>query len=289
MISAFSPLANRFLCISIKRFFLLMLCLLSTALYAEEPTPKELEAVEIKEHIGDKIPLDLSFVDDHGKTVELSQYFKKDKPVILSLVYYNCPMLCNLVLNGLLSAVKESKWVPGDAYEIVSVSISPRETSEVAAAKKANYMEQLSLNQPEMKDAKNGWHFLTGQEENIQKLAKSVGFGYRYDPSSQDYAHGAVLFILTQEGVLKRYLYGITFEGEQLRLALTETGEGAVGSVIDQILLRCFKYEPSHQKYKFYIWGAMRVGGLITILLITILLTILWGQDRRNKSIVSQS
>lgn len=125
MMNVLRSLASRLFCLS-PLCTLMMLCLLSTALNAEEPTPKELEAVEIKEHIGDQIPLDLRFVDDHGKEVQLSNYFKKGKPVILSLVYYNCPMLCNLVLNGLLSAVKESKWVPGDAYEIVSVSISPR-------------------------------------------------------------------------------------------------------------------------------------------------------------------
>jgi protein SCO1/2 len=266
-------------------FFLLLLN--ATALYAEEQTPKELEDIKIEEHIGDKLPLNLSFKDEAGKDVVLSQYFNQGKPVILSLVYYNCPMLCNLVLNGLLKAVKELDWVPGGQYEIVSVSISARETPEVAAPKKANYMAQLKENQPSMENAEKGWHFLTGQDDNIKALAKSVGFGYRYDPSSQDYAHGAVLFVITPEGMIKRYLYGIVFEGKQLRFALTESGEGEVGSLVDQILLRCFQYEPSHQKYRFYIWGAMRLGGIITITILSLFLTVLWRNERKNKKIFS--
>jgi len=208
-------------------------------LAVQNRTPKELD-VDITERLGETIPTDLAFTTAEGEQVKLSQYFGTGKPVLLTLVYYNCPMLCNLVLNGVLDGVRELGWTPGEDYELVTVSISPNETPELALAKKKNYLEQLGI-----EGAGEGWHFLTGDATNIKALAEGVGFGYRYDPSTQDYAHGAAIFFLADDATVTRYLYGIKFPAQQLRLALTEAGRGEVGSLVDRVLLRCFMYEPS--------------------------------------------
>jgi len=243
-------------------------------LAVENRTPKELD-VDITERLGEKIPTGLSFKDAQGEEVQLKQYFGTGRPVLLTLVYYNCPMLCNLVLNGVLEGARELGWVPGQDYELVTLSISPNESPELALAKKKNYLEQLGI-----EGAGAGWHFLTGTQDNIKALADAVGFGYRYDPSTQDYAHGAAIFFLADDATITRYLYGITFPAKQLRLALTEAGRGEVGSLVDRVLLRCFMYEPSHKKYGFYIWGAMRMGGVAIITVLGLLLLILWRNDR---------
>ena len=163
-----------------------------SSVQAKTDTPLEMKEVDVKEKLGDFIPLDLQFKDEADQSVSLKKYFKGDKPVLLTLVYYNCPMLCNLILNGVVEGIKELNWVPGDEFEVISVSISPRETPKLASEKKARYMKQLGMQQ-----ADQGWHFLTGQKEAIDSLAQSVGFGFQYDPSTQDYAHGAVIFFLS--------------------------------------------------------------------------------------------
>ena len=251
---------------------------LVTSVQAKTDTPLEMKEVDVKENLGGMLPLDLQFKDEADQSVLLKDYFKGDKPVLLTLVYYNCPMLCNLILNGVIEGIKELNWVPGDEFEVVSVSISPRETPQLAAEKKANYMKQLG-----MERADQGWHFLTGQKEAISSLAESVGFSFQYDPSTQDYAHGAVIFFISPEGKITRYLYGASFEEKQLRLALTEAGQGKTGSLIDRFLLRCFQYEPSHQKYAFYIWGAMRTGGALTILILGFFIFGLWRGEKQRQ------
>ena len=205
-----------------------------------------------------------------------SSLFQSGQPVILSLVYFNCPMLCNLVLNGLVRGLRELDWTLGEDYQAISVSISPNEGPELARAKKANYIAQLGEGVDEQ-----GWRFLTGARPEIKALADAVGFGYRYDPATQDYAHSAVIFIISPEGKVSRYLHNITFEAQQLRLALTEAGEGKTGSLVDQLILRCFRYEPDAQRYSFYIWGAVRLGGVLTILILGGFLLILWRGERR--------
>jgi protein SCO1/2 len=246
--------------------------------YAEDPIKApEFDGVEIGDKLGTQIPLDLKFKDEFGKDVTLADYVNGDKPVLLTMVYYNCPMLCSLVLNGAINTLKDLGWVPGDKFEAVSVSISPRETPELALAKKQNYMNQLG-----MAGAEKGWHFLTGEQEQIKALAASIGFGYRYDPSSQDYSHGAALFFISPTGKLTRLLKGIQFESKELRLSFVEASEGKIGSIIDNLLLRCFRYEPSSKKYAFYIWGAVRLGGIFTILAIGLLLLVLWRGERQQ-------
>jgi protein SCO1/2 len=254
---------------------------LISSVQAKTDTPLEMKEVDVKENLGKMLPLDLQFKDETNQDVSLKTYFKGDKPVLLTLVYYNCPMLCNLILNGVVEGIKELNWVPGDEFEVISVSISPRETPKLASEKKASYMKQLG-----MEKADQGWHFLTGQKEAIKSLANAVGFNFQYDPSTQDYAHGAVIFFISPDGTISRYLYGASFEEKQLRLALTEAGQGKTGSIVDRFLLRCFQYEPSHQKYAFYIWGAMRTGGALTILFLGFFIFGLWrGEKQRQISL----
>lgn len=262
-----------------------MICLITYAYlaapaigYADEDTPREFDGVQILNKLGEMAPLDLKFKDDAGRDVELKQYFNQDKPVLLVFVYFNCPMLCSLVLNKAIEGLRELGWTPGQEFEALTVSISPSEGPELASAKKANYMKML-----ELPGAENGWHFLTGEQSQIKALTSAMGFGYRYDPSTQDYAHGAALFFLSPEGKLTRILRGVDFPANQLRLALSESSDGKVGTFLDQILMRCFRYEPSHQKYGFYIWGAMRLGGILTITVLGLLLGIMWRQERRAK------
>ncbi len=254
-----------------------VVCLGGEAVAQLNLPPKEMKDVRVVEHLGDTIPLDLKFRDETGAEVSLRQYFDGERPVLLSLVYYNCPMLCNLVLNGAIEGLQGVEFTPGEEFEIVTVSIDHREGPELAAAKKKTYLEQYGR-----QGAGKGWHFLTGDRDAIGALAEAVGFGFQYDPDRMEYAHGAAIFFVSPKGVLTRYLYGIQYEPKQLRLALVEAGEGTIGSTIDQLLLRCYMYNPDSREYAFYIWGAMRLGGLLTIVLIAGMLFILWRRERRQ-------
>lgn len=262
------------------RLAILLALLWGGSVWANEdrvpPMPPELKAVEITEHLGDKLPLDLPFVDETGTAVTLRDYFKPGRPVLLTLNYYECPMLCNMVLSGLVDGLKAMDWTPGKEFEVVTVSINHREGPALALAKKKSHVE--AIGKP---DAAAGWHFLTGKSESIEALTKTVGFGYRWDPDQMQYAHGAAIFMVSPDGVLTRYLYGIQYPAKDLRLALVEAGEGKLGSVVDKFLLYCFHYVPSSQKYEFYIWGAMRLGGLLTVLAVGSLLGVLWARERR--------
>ncbi|MCA9545514.1 MAG: SCO family protein [Myxococcales bacterium] len=249
---------------------------------AEELNPKEFDGVGITEHLGDAVPADLTFKDETGKSVRLADYFDGEKPVILTLVYYNCPMLCNMVLNGVIEGIRPLDWRPGRDYRILSVSIDHREQPELAAAKKKSYLTELGD-----ESAGAGWHFLTGDRQAIKALADAVGFGFRYDPDRMEYAHGAAIFMVSPEGKLTRYLYGIQFEPKQLKLALTEAGQGKLGSAIDQFVLRCYHYDPDSRKYGIYVWGVMRMGGLLTVLIIGFMLLVFWRRERRRGTVVS--
>ena len=240
----------------------------------------ELMGIDIIEHLGDSLPLNLSFVDDNGNNVTLSDYFKGDKPVLLTLGYYECPMLCNLVFNGVSEGIKELGWVPGEKYEVVSVSIDPLETFELAAAKKANYIKNL-----EMPEAAAGWHFLVTGSENAKTLADAIGFEYYYVEDRDEYAHAAAAYLISPEGVISRYLYGIQYTGTNLKLGLLEASEGKIGSTLDRILLYCYRYDPDAKGYVLFAQNAMRVGGVATVFLIALLVGSLYLKERlRAKS-----
>lgn len=245
--------------------------------------PNELEGVSITEHLNDQVPLDLAFKDENGKDVKLGDYFSKGKPVILTMNYYKCPMLCTLQLNGMIEGLQDMEWLPGDKFEIVTVSINPSETPTLARLKKQNYMQEYG--RPE---AAGGWHFLTGAEENIQKLADTVGFGFKWNEETQQYAHTAALFILTPEGKISRYLYGIIYDAQTIRLSLVEASEGKVGSTFDRILLTCFHYSASEGRYAIAAMGLMRIGGLLTVIIVGSVLITFWLRDARRKNVILQ-
>jgi protein SCO1/2 len=227
---------------------------------AQQGLPKALEGVGIDQRLDQQIPLDLKFRNESGAEVQLSQYFG-DKPIVLSLVYYQCPMLCTEVLNGLLKTMKVMEFSMNKEFEVVTVSFDPKETPQLAAQKKEQYVDAYRR-----AGAENGWHFLTGNEESIRKLADAAGFRYKYDPLQNQFAHGAAIMILTPQGRISRYLYGVEYSARDLRLALVEASKNKIGTLVDQALLFCFHYDPSTGKYSAYVLNLVRLGGIITVL-----------------------
>lgn len=240
--------------------------------------PQQFDGVEVVEHIGEKVPMDLELVDETGAKVRLGDYFKGEKPVILIPGYYECPMLCGLVLNGVLDGMKGLEWTAGEDFVILNFTINPKEGYTLAAAKKETYVE--ALGRPE---AAEGWHFLTGEEANLKRLADALGFGYRWDPRQQQYAHGAAITLVTPDGTMARYLYGVHFPSDQLRMALVESADGKLGSTIEQFLLTCFHYDPDSRKYGIYVWGVMRLGGLLTVAILGSLIFVLRRREKRAR------
>ena len=231
--------------------------------------PKALQNVGIDQKLNQQLPLDLTFRDENGQVVELGQYFGK-RPVVLSLVYYSCPMLCTQVLNGMVGAFKTLSFVPGEQYEVVTVSFDPRETPQLAAEKKATYVNYL----PEARraGATRGWHFLTADETNIKRLTDAVGFRYHWDEATNQFAHASGIMVLTPEGKLAQYYYGIEYSARDLRLGLVEASASRIGTPVDQLLLYCYHYDPATGKYGAVVMNMVRLGGLLTIAAIIILL-----------------
>lgn len=240
--------------------------------------PPELQGVRIEEHLGRKIPLDLTFRDEEGREVRLGDFFGHGRPVILTLVYYECPMLCNLVLSGLVQALEEIDWTPGREFEIVTVSFNPRETSALARLKKRNYLEAYGRPQ-----AEKGWHFLTGEEPAIEKLTQAVGFGYRWNEERKEYAHQAAIFLLAPDGKITRYLYGVLYEPRTLRLSLVEAAGGRIGSTLDRVVLYCFHYDASEGRYTPVVMNFVRAGAGLVVVLLALLLGSLWLRERARR------
>lgn len=241
--------------------------------------PQELQRIDVEEHQGQYIPVDLHFKDDAGVDVVLSQYFHPGKPVILILGYYSCPMLCNLVMNGVSDVIKQLAWLPGKEFQVVSVSIDPTETDVLASAKKANYIKAIGKSGIE-----NGWAFLTGSENQSRALADAIGFKYYYVKERDEYAHPAVLTILTGDGEISRYLYGIEFKEFDVRLALLEASEGKVGGTLDRVILYCYHYDPSAGSYTIFAGNVMRLGGGLSLIILGAFLGFLWLRERRRKT-----
>lgn len=238
--------------------------------------PQMIRNVGIDQKLNNQIPLELTFKDETGQTVRLGQYFVK-KPVVLALVYYQCPMLCDMVLNGLVHSMTKMTLNIGRDFDVVTVSFNPNETWQLAQAKKTNYMEKFG--KPE---AKEGWHFLTGQEAAIKQLADSVGFRYTYDPNTKQFAHASGVMALTPEGKVSRYFYGIEYDPHDMRLGLVEASNHKIGSVADEILLFCFHYDPATGKYGFVIQNVIRAAGSATVLALGALLFVLIRKDRQK-------
>ena len=247
-----------------------------TSVRPADERPDVLREVGIDQKLGESLPLDLAFRDETGRTVRLGDYFG-ERPVIVSLVYYECPMLCTVVLNGLTKALRAMTLDVGRDFEIVTVSIDPRETPELAAQKKAATLERYGR-----EGAADGWHFLTGDAEAIATLADAIGFRYRYDPAIDQYAHGAGIVAATPEGRLARYFYGVEFSARDLRLGLVEASENRIGTVADQILLLCYHYDPETGRYGRAALLSVRVGGALTVLGLGGFLFAMWRRERRE-------
>ena len=240
--------------------------------------PKALREVGIDQKLDHQLPLDLVFRNENGELVKLGDYFGK-KPVVISLVYYECPMLCTQVLNGMASAFKVLSFKAGEEFEVVTVSFDPRETSQLATVKKKTYIGYL----PEAKraSAASGWHFLTGDSESIKQLTEAVGFHYHFDEATNQFAHASAVMIATPEGKLARYFYGIEYAPKDLRLGLIEASQNKIGSPVDQLLLYCYHYDPATGKYGAVVMNMMRVGGVITLFA---MLALFFAMRRRNAS-----
>lgn len=231
--------------------------------------PELLKDVGIDQKLGDQVPLNDEFRDEKGQSVQLGQYFH-GKPVILSLVYYQCPMLCTQVLDGMLHTFKELTWNVGKQFEVVTVSIDPRDNVAESAAKQVMFAGLYGR-----ADAINGWHFLTGKDPAIHQLADSIGFHYAFDAQSGQYAHASTIVILTPEGKVSRYFYGISYPVRDVRLGLVEASSGKIGTPIDQILLYCYHYDPSTGKYGLIVANLLKVGAAITVLVLGLLIFLL--------------
>ena len=245
---------------------------------AEQEVPKELQGIAIDGTLGAKVPLDVPFVDQLGKQVKLRDYFVSGRPVILTLAYYSCPTLCSLVLNGLVDGMRSVPFVPGKDYQVVTLSIDPREKTSLAAAKRDAYLQSFNR---ELADKSHDWPFLTGSEQDIAKVAQAVGFHYRWDEEGKQWAHAAGIFVLTPDGRLSQILYGIMVAPRDLRLALVEASLGGIGSPLDKLLLWCFHYDPKDRKYSIASIALVRAAGVFTLMVLGSFLIAAWRKDRR--------
>ena len=231
--------------------------------------PPGLQNVGIEQHLDEQIPADLSFRDETGKPVRLGDYFGK-KPMILNLVYYNCPMLCGEVLSGLEGALRVLKFDVGKEFDVLTVSFDPRETPDMATRKKAEFLKRYGR-----AGAAEGWHFLTGPQESIDALTKAAGFQYQYDPKTGQFAHATAIMILTPEGKIAQYYYGVDYAPKDLRLGLIQASENKIGTLADQVLLYCYHYDPTTGKYGAIISRVLKLAGIVTLLGLGILMTVL--------------
>jgi protein SCO1/2 len=235
--------------------------------------PPRLENVGIEQHLDAQVPPDLTFRDETGKTVTLGNYFGR-KPLILNLVYYNCTMLCGEALAGLASAMRLVKFDVGNEFDVVTVSFDPHETSEMAAAKKKDYIRRYGR-----ANAAAGWHFLTGDPDSINALTKAVGFQYQYDAKTNQYAHATAIMVLTPQGRISRYFYGVDFPPKDLRMGLVEASQGKIGNAVDAVLLFCYHYNPETGKYGAMVANILRLAAGATILFLGASLFVLWRMD----------
>ena len=232
----------------------------ASAALAQGKRPEILDRVGLEQRLDQEIPLGLHFRDEAGRDVELRQYFG-ERPVLLNLVYYECPMLCTLVLNGVVSALRAMSLDVGRDFEVVTLSFDARDTPELAAKKKRTYLDEYRR-----PGAEAGWHFLTGDDASIAALAESVGFRFAFDDRTQQFAHAAGIMVLTPQGRISRYFYGVEFAPRDLRLALVEASQNRIGSLVDQVLLFCFHYDPLTGRYSSLTMDAVRIGGVVTVL-----------------------
>jgi protein SCO1 len=241
--------------------------------------PAELQGVDIVEHLGGSLPRDAMFRDTEGKAVALGDFFDGKRPTLFVFAYHTCPMLCSLVLDAAVKSLNEVSWTVGREFDVVSLSIDPKDTPETATKKRA----QVVASYPRARGDTTGWHFLVGDEANIRKVTDAVGFEYRYDARQKQYAHPAAIYLLTPEGHVARYLYGIQYDPGDVRLGLLEATEGRSISTTDRLLLFCYHYDPQGKRYSLVAMNVMRLGGVVTLAAIGGFLAVMWARERRKR------
>ncbi len=246
--------------------------------------PTALNTVGIEQKLNGQLPLDAEFKDENGKAIKLGDYFGKGRPVVLALVYYECPMLCNEVLNGLTGSLKGIAFDAGKEFDVVAISFDARENDkpELTKNKKASYLNRYGR---AGSSAENGWHFLTGTQSEIDKVTQAVGFNYQFDEATNQFAHAGGIMVVTPEGKISRYLYGIDYAPKDLKFALMDSAEGKIGNPVEQLYLYCFHYNPATGKYGLEILSVMRLMAVATVLGLGGMLFVFWRRER-NKSAV---
>ena len=266
-----------------RRFTLYAIILLAVFLtsqlaYAQlnREQPDALQNLGIDENLGDYIPLDAKFADSNGDSVLLGDLLEEGKPVLLNPLYYECPMLCGLVLDGTINVIEDMVWKPGKEFIVISISIDPEEDAELAARSKKNYLSQMDST------TKAGWYFLTGNKSQIDKVVETVGFQYKEIEDTGEFAHSAAIMLLSPDGKITRYLYGISYDEFNVRSALYESADGKIGNTIDKVVMYCYQYDPDSGSYAPVAINIMKLGGLATLIILGIFLGLLWLREKRK-------
>jgi protein SCO1/2 len=268
-----------------KRFALFAICSLTVLLISppvnaqvNSEQPDALKNLGIDEHLGEFIPLDAKFATSKGDSIVLGDLLEEGKPVIFNPLYYECPMLCGLVIEGMKDVINELKWKPGKDFIVISVSIDPDEDVAVAAKAKEEVLGQADAT------TRNGWYFLTGKQSQIKKAVESVGFEYRKVEDTGQFAHSAAIMLLSPKGKITRYLYGISYDEFNVRSALYESADGEIGDTVTKLVMYCYQYDPSSGSYTPVAINIMKLGGLATLIILGIFLSILWLREKRKKT-----
>ncbi|GJQ20346.1 MAG: electron transporter SenC [Bacteroidia bacterium] len=261
-----------------KTMTLVLGVLLGTSVAQGQVTPdKIVEEVRIDQKMNTKLPLDLRFRNERGESIALREYFGK-RPVILAFVYYECPMLCTQILNGMVATLKTLKFTAGREFEVLTVSIDPRETPELASGKKEQYLLTYGRD-----GAEAGWHFLTGEKESIEALTDAAGFHYVYDEKTDFYAHAAAIMVVTPEGTLARYFFGIEYPARDLTFAVMEASQERIGSAVDQLLLLCYQYDPAAGKYSLLVSTVLKISAVITVVTLGGFMVVMLRRERKAR------
>jgi protein SCO1 len=258
-----------------RRLLAVALLALASVAPADDARPAAVRNVGFDQRIGAQVPLDVAFRDETGKTVRLGDY-AGTKPILLVPAYYQCPMLCTLVLDGVVSALRAVPFDVGDAFTVVTFSFDPRDMPAAAAEKQAHYLAEYRR-----PGAAAGWHFLTGDDDAIRRLTAAIGFRYAWDAEHQQFAHASGVVVLTPDGTIARYFYGVEYAPRDLKLALVEASEHKLGSPIDELLLFCFHHDPTTGRYGAAVVNAIRAGGILTLLALGGAIAVLLRRERR--------
>ncbi|MBL7557850.1 MAG: SCO family protein [Bdellovibrionaceae bacterium] len=240
--------------------------------------PKELDGVGIEEKLGSTVDMDLKFKNEKGEDVTLGSFYDGRHPVIISLVYYSCPGLCNFHLNGLVEGLKGLDWSPGEKFQVLAISFDAKETPDLGAGKKKSYMDVY-----ERPQAEKGFHFLTADQATIDKITSSVGFKFKWNETEKEWAHSSAAIVTTPKGIISRYLGGIMFDPKDVKLALNEATEGKIGTFVDKMILYCFHYDPKENKYSLAAFNLVRLGGVGIVVILMLLLLPFWLRNRKRE------